>query len=320
MARSKRRPRYSLATIRSRVQPGITDRLGAGILLIWAMTFAPLYDGVFFSAVASGQLALSSGDGTWPAIAFGATCFSGGGAIAGALTLTGTIRRRLLSLVGVYLVIAAGAFAEIVMLAWTPWQVPDHANVAGAFVLIVLATVMLRWKIVLTPTVMLLVLLALASAIWLQDETATMTQVRFDAGAASAATVLAIATGFVATTSVALLSGRLTRWLDPAWITRAGATSVAAIALTELGLPVPSWLTIAVLAGGALLPPVLRSRTLRRLRCVPRARRIRRVREAAARAGVTGTMTVPVDVHAPVGWSRLLARTHRPTGLDARSR
>lgn len=119
--------------------------------------------------------------------------------------------------------------------------------------------------------------------------------------------LLALVVGFLVTLTVALLPTRFTRRLDPDWITRTGAVSVAAIALGDLGLPIPAGLPFGLLLGGVGLPPIRHVRFVRHLRC----RRL-----AAILAGATH----PDDLtgHAVIRESDLLrmaAEVHRDERL-----
>lgn len=254
MTRTTHRPRYDVI---QKTKTQLIDRVGLATVLILAVTIAPLFDGVFFSAAASGQLSLVSGSGPWPAITFGAACFSGGGAIAGALTLTGSRRRRVLTIFGIYLTIGLGMLGELIVLAWTPWQLPAAVPVIGAFVLLALAAVMIGMHLSVQPLTMLGILFAFAM-ILANTGSAASPRPAFALGPALIAATLALSMGFLVTLTAALLPARLTRVLDPVWITRAGALSVATIAFMELGAPLPDRLSLLILLGGILLPPTLR--------------------------------------------------------------
>lgn len=192
----------------------IVSRIHPVTLVIGILTCSPLYDGVFFATAANGQLTLASRADIWRTCIFAFACFSGGGAVAGALTCTGPLPQRITSLLGVSLTIAVGILTEAGVMTWSPWHLPP-------FVL------------------------------------------------------LALAVGLLITFLTAVFACWLTRWLDPGWITIAGAAAVTAIALADLGVALPSDLPLGLVLGGIVFPPILSHRRVRRLRCLPRARRIR---------------------------------------------
>jgi hypothetical protein len=236
------------------------------------MAGLPLVDGVFASALTSGVLA-----DPLTAVAFGLGVFSGSGCITAALSLDGSLARRLAGVLEVYgLFIIPGALMAIVAAPLVGSFVLPEFPAFAALVLVGLALELwgvrvvpdgpppastgARWlwgcRLLVMPQVVIPVAVV-ASALWLI--------VGAPARVAPASTqlgpiaLLAPLAGCAETLLAAALAGTVHRLVDPAWIRRAGALTLGLIALQIVGVPIPTTLPPAMLGLALVAGAVWRS-------------------------------------------------------------
>lgn len=237
--------RRRIRVVKRRLNVWLDHRFSPGLLGLLLLAIAPLWDGVFASAVSSGQITTASARGLTQAIVFGLVAFSGGGVVSMAMTLTGTVRQQVRALAGVYAVVGIGVGITLALLHWTAFSVPVQARIVFAMVLLSLAVLMagisVKFTLELSPLKVFIGLGAVALIFHYLTYRITVadTELAFALKPAMAGSAIALMTAFLTTTMTVFFRKAVQNHIDPVWLNRGGAAAIVVIAMSLLEFPTP---------------------------------------------------------------------------------